>query len=202
VRERGSLRVTNFDPAGPEHYYGTRLAKGLNETFTKHPELYDHVTQATVVQELKSNTKGEVTAVKLGEFELAPAGSLDLVLTFRNSHGWFEDGSESTIYGMAYKALKSGGVFGVVQHRAPEGADPKKSAVSGYVPEAAVIASVEAAGFKLAERSEINANQKDTRDYPKGVWTLPPRLIEGEKDKARYVEIGESDRMTLKFVKP
>ena len=98
--------------------------------------------------------------------------------------------------------LKPGGVFGVVQHRAPEGADVTASAENGYVPEAYVIAAAERAGFTLAARSEINANPRDTKDHPKGVWTLPPNFRLGDEDRARYEAIGESDRMTLRFVKP
>jgi len=100
-----------------------------------------------------------------------------------------------------HAALKDGGTFGVEQHRAVEGAKPEASAEKGYLPEAYVIARVEAAGFKLAGKSEINANTKDTKDYPEGVWTLPPTLRLGDKDRDKYVAIGESDRMTLKFVR-
>ncbi len=202
LRDEGKLIVTNFDPAGPDKYYGTRLAKSLGEKFSKEPQIYDQVAQVTVAQDVKLDKKGKVASITINDFELAPAGSVDVVLTFRNSHGWFEDGNEPKIYALAFQALKPGGVFGVVQHRAAEGADPKKTVENGYLPEAEVIAAAEAAGFKLVEKSEINANARDTRDYTKGVWTLPPRLIEGDKDKARYLEIGESDRMTLKFQKP
>ncbi|MBL8948019.1 MAG: hypothetical protein JNK45_32895, partial [Myxococcales bacterium] len=102
----------------------------------------------------------------------------------------------------AHSTLKNKGVLAIEQHRAPEGADPAESAKKGYVPEAWLIEQVEAAGFKLDDKSEINANPKDTKDYPKGVWTLPPNFAEGDKDRAKYEAIGESDRMTLKFVKP
>jgi predicted methyltransferase len=133
---------------------------------------------------------------------LAPAGSVDVVLTFRNSHGWFRDDQQEQVYGAAFEALKPGGVFGVVQHRANEGADPKETAPKGYLPEAAVISAAEAVGFTLAEKSEINANAKDTKDHPEGVWTLPPGYALEDKDRDKYAAIGESDRMTLKFVKP
>src|SRR3546814_8089120 len=98
--------------------------------------------------------------------------------------------------------LKPGGTLGVAEHRLDERDDSAKEEKSGYLKESTVIALAEAAGFKLAGRSEINANPKDTKDYEKGVWTLPPSLTEGETDRAKYVAIGESDRMTLKFVKP
>jgi len=98
--------------------------------------------------------------------------------------------------------LKPGGTLGVVDHRLNEDDDSAKEEKSGYMKESSVIAFAEAAGFKLAAKSEINANPKDTKDYEKGVWTLPPNLREGEVDKDKYLAIGESDRMTLKFVKP
>jgi predicted methyltransferase len=130
--------------------------------------------------------------------ELAPAGSADMVLTFRNLHNWREAGVEQA-FKDAYKALKKGGVLGVVEHRLPEGTDPKKA--MGYVSQSKTIAQAKAAGFTLAASSEVNANAKDHGVYEKGVWTLPPVLSLGEKDKAKYLAIGESDRMTLKFVK-
>jgi predicted methyltransferase len=101
-----------------------------------------------------------------------------------------------------FDALKPGGVLGVVEHRAKPGTTLEQSKKSGYMTEAYVIELATAAGFKLDAKSEINANPKDTKDYEKGVWTLPPVLTEGEKDKAKYQAIGESDRMTLRFVKP
>jgi predicted methyltransferase len=99
-----------------------------------------------------------------------------------------------------FRVLRPGGIFGVVQHRDAEGAavDPTR----GYVPEAAVIELATAAGFELVERSEINANPRDTRDHPNGVWSLPPALRGGDVDRDRFVAIGESDRMTLKFRRP
>ena len=100
-----------------------------------------------------------------------------------------------------HKALKPKGVLGIEQHRAAANADPVESSKKGYLPEAWVIQKVEAAGFKLAGKSEINANPKDTKDHPNGVWALPPTLQVPEQDRAKFAAIGESDRMTLKFVK-
>lgn len=130
-------------------------------------------------------------------------GSADRVLTFRNVHNWTGNGYDQAMFNAFYKVLKPGGVLGVVEHRAAEGTSAEESAKSGYLTEAYVIGLAEAAGFQLAEKSEINANPADTRDHPGGVWTLPPnlRVPEGE-DTAKYEAIGESDRMTLKFVKP
>lgn len=144
--------------------------------------------------------KVTVTDFAGGKGEMAPAGTADLLLTFRNIHNWTEDGSAAEAMKSFFKALKKGGVLGIVDHRRPENqADVKDS---GYVKVSAVRKLAEAAGFKFAGASDINANPKDTHDYPKGVWTLPPTYAEGDKDRAKYAAIGESDRMTLKFVKP
>jgi len=137
-----------------------------------------------------------------GQLDIAPAGSADAVLTFRNVHNWMAQGQDKTqaVFNAAFQALKPGGVLGVVEHRLPASRTQDPKAGSGYVQEAVVIQFAEAAGFKLAGRSEINANPKDTADHENGVWTLPP--VNSNKDRAKYAAIGESDRMTLKFVKP
>ncbi len=134
--------------------------------------------------------------------KLAKPSSVDMVVTFRNTHNWIQSGHEEAVYTAAFKALRPGGVLGVVQHRAKEGADVEQSAQSGYVPQAHVVALAEQVGFKLEEASEINANPADTTDHPEGVWTLPPVLRLGDQDRATYQAIGESDRMTLRFRKP
>ena len=125
----------------------------------------------------------------------------DLVLLIREVHGFYNSKTLTPWLGEAWKALKPGGVLGVVQHRATAGSDPDVTSKNGYVDEKWVIAQVEAAGFKLAGKSEINANPKDTKDYPEGVWSLPPTYREKDTNRAKYAAIGESDRMTLKFVK-
>jgi predicted methyltransferase len=130
---------------------------------------------------------------------LAPEGSVDLVLTFRNLHNWKDEGVEQ-VFIDAFTALKPGGVLGIVEHRLPVGLAPEDAA--GYVSETKTIKQAKAAGFRFAGASEINANPKDMAQHPKGVWTLPPVLRLGDTDKAKYLAIGESDRMTLKFVKP
>lgn len=133
--------------------------------------------------------------------DIAPAGSADLVLTFRNVHNWVSGGFEQAAFDTFYKALKSGGTLGVVEHRAKPGTPLDVVKATGYVNESYIIALAQNAGFKLAASSDIN-NPRDTKDYPEGVWTLPPTLRLGDKDKAKYLAIGESDRMTLKFIKP
>jgi predicted methyltransferase len=129
-----------------------------------------------------------------------PADSADLVLTFRNVHNWRGAGQAEGMFKGFFAVLKPGGVLGVVEHRAK--ADVPASDKSGYVGEAQTIAMAEAAGFKLQEKSEVNANPRDTKDHPNGVWTLPPVNDHEAADDAKYKAIGESDRMTLRFVKP
>ncbi|MNQ94276.1 hypothetical protein D3C85_1097840 [compost metagenome] len=129
-------------------------------------------------------------------------GSADTVLTFRNVHNWVLADTAPLMFQAFFKVLKPGGVLGVVDHRAKDGASLEDIKHSGYLTTDYVVKMATDAGFKLEAQSEINANPKDTKDYPEGVWTLPPALTLGEKDRAKYVAIGESDRMTLRFVKP
>jgi predicted methyltransferase len=136
------------------------------------------------------------------KIDLGMPESADMVLTFRNLHNWQHDGQLDAVFAAAFKVLKHGGVFGVEEHRAAAGKTVDQVSKYGYMPVDYVIQEAQKAGFKLAGQSEINANPKDTKDYPQGVWTLPPTYTLGDKDHAKYAAIGESDRMTLKFVKP
>ena len=148
---------------------------------------------------------GKVIKTKLlaPEFvDLAPKGSADMVLTFRNVHNWAKQGNTEAMFKAFYDVLKPGGILGVKDHRAKPGASLEAQVKSGYLTEEYVISAAEKAGFKLVAKSDVNANPKDTADHPEGVWTLPPTLRLKEKDKDKYLAIGESDRMTLKFVKP
>jgi predicted methyltransferase len=190
LREHGKLVVAGGDPHGDPKDEGTQHAQALVDRFQKGPQAFDKV-QSVVLKDGKP-------------WDLGAPESADMVLTFRNLHNWVEEKNADKILGAAFKVLKHGGVLGVTDHRANAGAsaDPKVIGDTGYIPEDAAIKIVEAAGFKLAAKSEINANPKDTKDYPKGVWTLPPTYELGEVDHAKYAAIGESDRMTLKFVKP
>ncbi|MGE5145490.1 MAG: class I SAM-dependent methyltransferase, partial [Candidatus Eiseniibacteriota bacterium] len=133
---------------------------------------------------------------------IAPAGTADLVLSFRNLHNWLTDGTAEAAFRAFYRALKPGGVLGIVDHRADPARPRAVSMKAGYVSEGEAVALAERAGFRLAARSQVNANPRDTKDYPEGVWTLPPTLRLKDQDRARYLAIGESDRFTLKFVKP
>lgn len=147
--------------------------------------------------------------VVIGDFnpadkiDYAAKGSVDVVLTFRNVHNWMgvNETAAKKVFQSAYDALKPGGVFGVVEHRLPASMVQNEKASTGYVHEAYVIKLAESVGFKLAAKSEVNANPKDTANHENGVWALPPVLANKDKDRAKYLAIGESDRMTLKFVK-
>lgn len=184
LKERGRLVLTSSDPGGDPNAYATKRAKEIRALLAAHPQAYGNVDFAIIDP---PNT-----------VDLGPPGSADLVVTFRNVHGWLGGKYADKVFAAAFAVLKPGGVLGVVEHRANPGMDVK----TGYVEEPVVIGLAEAAGFKLVEKSEINANPRDTKDHPEGVWTLPPSLRLGDKDRDKYLAIGESDRMTLKFVKP
>lgn len=146
--------------------------------------------------------KVRVSEFGLGGMDVAPASSADLVLTFRNVHNWMSAGLADEAFTAFYKALKPGGILGVEEHRAPTDEPQDPQAKSGYVREDYTRQLAERAGFEFVGASEINANPKDTKDWPKGVWTLPPTLALGEQDRARYLAIGEADNFLLKFRKP
>ena len=137
-----------------------------------------------------------------GVADIVEPGSADVVLTFRNVHNWHMGGWDQEAFNAFFKALKPGGTLGVVEHRLPESRADADMKTSGYMKVSYVKMLAEKAGFTLAGSSEVNANPKDTKDYPDGVWTLPPTYAKGDVDKAKFAAIGESDRMTLKFVKP
>jgi len=184
LAKRGKLFVTSDDPngTGERAVYGYRL-KLLLETS---PELFGKV---------------EPISVDPKNPKLPLEGKLDVVLVIRELHNLVNDGSIDAWLAEFKHALKPRGVLGIVDHRGIVGADPQKSSKLGYLPEAWAIAKIEAAGFKLSAKSELNANSKDSKDYPDGVWTLPPTYRLGAKDREKYAAIGESDRFTLRFVK-
>lgn len=134
--------------------------------------------------------------------DIAPAGGADLVLTFRNIHNWIEAGHLDNTLRAFFNVLKPGGVLGVEEHRAPPGSTLEWIKKNGYVTEDLLIDRARAVGFELAAKSEINANPRDTKDHPNGVWSLPPTLRGGDADRARFIAIGESDRFTHRYVKP
>lgn len=183
LKGKGKLYGAHYPDTGEDNYYSNSRKK-LEKKLASN-DVFSEVILTDFVPRKPS--------------ELAPKGSADLVLTFRNLHNWKDAGVEQ-VFKDAFNALKPGGVLGVVEHRLPAGVAPEKAV--GYVSEASTIKQAKAAGFRFAGASEVNANPKDMAQYPKGVWTLPPSLALGETDKAKYLAIGESDRMTLKFVKP
>jgi predicted methyltransferase len=144
-----------------------------------------------------------VTSLKAPKWvDIAPGASADLVLTFRNVHNWTAAGNDEAMFLAFFETLKPGGILGVVEHRAKEGTSREQMIKTGYMTESYVIALAEKAGFRLDARSEVNANPKDTKDHPNGVWSLPPMLRGSPFSRDRFIAIGESDRMTLRFRKP
>jgi predicted methyltransferase len=189
LRDHGHLYAAHYAASGPDSSDYRRQGRARYEAkLAANPALYGKV----IVGDLPVRAFTDIQ----------PPGGADMVLTFRNVHNWIKDGHFDDSLKAFYDVLKPGGVLGVEEHRAKPGTTVDRMIASGYVTEAYVIERAEAAGFKLGARSEINANARDTKDYPKGVWTLPPSYVEGERDKAKYAAIGESDRMTLRFVKP
>jgi predicted methyltransferase len=137
-----------------------------------------------------------------GHFDIAPPGSADLILTFRNFHNWMNDGYAEQALAACFTALKPGGILGIEEHRGRNDVPQDPKAKNGYVRQDYTIALAKKAGFVLVGSSEINANPRDTKDWPDGVWTLPPTLAQGDKDRAKYTAIGEADNFVLKFQKP
>lgn len=180
-------------------------AKGAYYGATQPPGKYRDATLKLIESDPARFGKVKLTMLEPGKpSEIAPPGSADAILTFRNVHNLMMagDGAAAQAFADFFKALKPGGVLGVVDHRLPETADSVREKASGYIKKSTVVRLAKAAGFTLAAESEINANPKDTADWPNGVWTLPPSLRLGDQDRDRYLAVGESDRMTLKFVKP
>lgn len=186
LRDRGRLYAASWD----KDVIAPRLVEALeryHEKLAARPDVYGGVT---------------VTALSRRKTAIAPPGSADMVLTFRNIHNWMKTGYERVVFEAMFAALKPGGILGVVEHRGDPQVWQDPQALSGYVNEDYAIQLAQDAGFRLVAKSEINANPKDTKDYPEGVWTLPPSLRLKDVDLEKYLAIGESDRMTLKFVKP
>jgi len=186
LHDKGKLIVAGESPSSTSEG-ARRYADNLTKKLASNPALYGKVQRA-VFEPPRA-------------FDIAKPNSVDMVLTFRNLHNWLDKGDDGLkkILAEAHTVLKPGGVLGIVDHRLPA-ARPAGS-TGGYVHQDYVIKMVEGAGFKLAARSEVNANPKDTADHAKGVWALPPTLSNKDVDREKYQAIGESDRMTLKFVK-
>jgi len=185
LAERGRLYEAQVPPA-PGNPFVTASRAAFADKLAARPDLYGRVT---------------VTTLGSGGDEIAPPGSCDMVVTFRNIHNWMNLGYTQEAFAAMAQALKPGGILGVVEHRADPAKPQDPRATNGYVNEEFAIRLIESAGFELVARSEINANPKDTRDYEQGVWALPPTWRAGNRDREKYQAIGESDRFTLKFRK-
>jgi predicted methyltransferase len=187
LKEQGTYYAAGFD-AESETPFVRDGAQRFKDKLAANPDLYGKV----IVTELAPPQK----------VNLAPQGSADMVLTFRNVHNWMGRGHAEEVFQAMYRALKPGGILGLVEHRGNPAVKQDPQASSGYVTEEYAIQLAQAAGFQLVARCEINANPKDTKDYPEGVWTLPPALRLQDVEQDKYLAIGESDRMTVKFIKP
>lgn len=182
----GKLYVTTADPDGSREQRPTLYAQRTKLFLERLPEAYGEVEPVVI--------DGKAPKLPLD-------GEVDLIMVMRGMHGMYNNGTLEAWLAAFHRALKPDGVLGVEQHRADPAKTADQTSKQGYLPEAFVIEQVEKAGFKLAGKSEVNANPKDDRDHPEGVWTLPPTLRLGDQDRAKYIAIGESDRMTLRFVK-
>ncbi len=191
LRPRGQLLVAHFAADSPVDYE-RRGRERFDVKLAAQPQLYDRVRVGTL--------PGPKTSPGFGG--LAPAASVDRVLTFRNVHNWLDGDTFDILLRASFEVLKPGGVLGVVEHRAAPGSTLAQAIKTGYVTEDLVIERARAVGFGAVQRSEINANPRDTRDHPRGVWSLPPSLAGKDVDRDRFLAIGESDRMTLRFTKP
>lgn len=188
LKPQGRLYAAHFADEDGQPAYMPRLRRDFLAKMKADPAIYKGV----IVTELGAPD----------HWQPAPPGSADLVLTFRNVHNWMSAGIERDMFAAFYRTLKKGGVLGVVEHRAAPGTSRKDMIRTGYVTQDLVIRLGEEAGLRFVGWQEFNANPADTHDHPKGVWTLPPSLALGDQDRQKYLAIGESDRMTVKFMKP
>ncbi len=187
MRDRGRYYGAHFSPNTSNSFQRKNL-EAFEDKLTANPSMYGRA----LIRHLQPPT----------ETAIGPEGGADIALTFRNVHNWMSRGLEKEFFNAFFENLKPGGILGVVEHRAPNTAARQEMIDTGYVSEAYVKQIAGSAGFEFIASSEINANQKDTKDHPEGVWTLPPNFRAGEVDQGIYAAIGESDRMTLKFRKP
>ena len=187
MRDRGRYYGAHFSPNTTNSFQRKNL-EAFEDKLTTNPSIYGRA----LIRHLQPPT----------ETAIGPEGGADIALTFRNVHNWMSRGLEQEFFSAFFENLKPGGILGVVEHRAPDTAARQEMIDTGYVSEAYVRQIAESTGFEFVASSEINANQKDTKDHPEGVWTLPPNFRAGEVNQDKYAAIGESDRMTLKFRKP
>jgi predicted methyltransferase len=186
VRDKGKYYAAVI-AADPESKYITQRLEKYRQKLAERSDLYDRVA---------------VVGFPADGGDAVPPASVDMVVTFRNIHNWMSRGTTAQAFATMYRALRPGGVLGVVEHRGNPAVAQDPQAKSGYVNEDYAIKLIEAQGFRLVAKSQVNANPRDTKDYEQGVWTLPPTYRLGDKDHDKYAAIGESDRFTLRFVKP
>ena len=186
LKGQGQLYAAHFDAKSTIPYFNKNREK-FRLKLAANPEIYGNVIITTLQPP--------------SQLKIAPDNSADRVFTFRNVHNWMKNKQAEAVFKAMYQALKPAGILGIVEHRNSANTKQDPRALSGYVTEAYVIQLAEQAGFQLLAKSEINANIRDTHDHPKGVWSLPPSLKGGENE-VYFLNIGESDRMTLKFIKP
>lgn len=190
LRDRGQYIAAGFVVSGVADVpaWRSRMMSDYQAKLAAQPQLYDRV---------------RLTEAGLPDrWTLAEPGTVDRVLTFRNVHNWLAADYAPQMFSAFQKALKPGGSLCVIEHRARPGTSLEDMKKSGYVTEALVFDLARSAGLLLDVRSDINANPRDHTEHPEGVWTLPPTLRLGEKNRAKYLDIGESDRMTLRFIRP
>ena len=187
LRDNGTYIAAGWDPDSEIPFIKNAVV-AYQEKLAGNPAVYDKVQMGVLMPPSK--------------LAPVPAGTVDLVVTFRNIHNWMPRDSQAMMLEAMYNALKPGGVLGVVEHRGNPDVEQDPKAKTGYVNEQFAIDLIEATGFVLDGKAEINANAADTKDHPEGVWTLPPTLRLKEQDQDKYLAIGESDRFTLRFVKP
>ena len=187
LRQRGTYYAVADDPEADMDAYDRQNHESFLRNVSDQPALFSHA---------------RIMPFSPLHKDIAPVASVDMVLTFRSLHNWLEEGIAEAAFAAFYRALRPGGILGVVQHRANDNMPQEPTTPNGYVHEWHVIELAESAGFRLVARSEVNANPHDTKDYAGGVWELPPTLAVSESERPVRIAIGESDRMTLKFMKP
>ena len=213
---KNNMKVIELQPSGgnsPGGWYTEILAPFLKEEglliaahFNPEEAEWRAKMRMNFIDRIKNNNdfkKIKMSVLSMPPIKLAEDESVDMVLTFRNLHNWLKSGYLKEVYEVSFQALKPGGIFGIVEHRAPENFTTAEMKKSGYVTESLAIKLAMEVGFLLEEKSDINANILDKKNHPNGVWNLPPTLkINDSQDKQKFLDIGESDRMTLRFIKP
>ena len=213
---KNNMKVIELQPSGgnsPGGWYTEILAPFLKEEglliaahFNPEEAEWRAKMRMNFMDRIKNNNdfkKIKMAVLSMPPIKLAENESVDMVLTFRNLHNWLKSGYLKEVYQVSFQALKPGGIFGIVEHRAPENFTTAEMKKSGYVTESLAIKLAVEVGFLLEEKSDINANILDKKNHPNGVWNLPPTLkINDSQDKQKFLDIGESDRMTLRFIKP